>query len=593
MKLGSLRLFLVLFVTVFIFSCDRQKVKESGETTTPDQQFDALKATLLEKLWRLNPEWATSVGYHKYDKELVIVTPQRIADEVKSYESMRRDLHQIKLTSLSQNNQTDYRMLDDFLDGRIWYLTVLKPVEWNPAEYNIGNGVAEILNGRHDSLTNRLRSISFKIEHVVPYYEAAKNNLKNPTQEHTQLAILQNKGALTVLNDLADSVKIARLKPFEKDFLNSRIATAKTEINSYLAYLQNEKLPAIRKGQGRSFRIGKELFTQKFKHDIQSGYTAEQVYQKALAHKAELHRQMLALTQKVWPTYFPDKPLVPGLAGVKQIMSKIAEKHVSRDSFLIAVKAQIPQLVDFVNKKKLLTQDPSKPLVVRATPEYMRGVAGASISAPGPYDKSANTYYNVTPLDDYTAAQAESYLREYNHYQLQILNIHEAIPGHYTQLVYANKAPSVVKAVLGSGAMIEGWAVYAERMMLEEGYGNNAPKMWLSWYKWNLRVTLNAILDYSVHVLNMSEKEALNLLINEGFQEETEAREKWRRATLSQVQLSSYFTGYTEIYDLREEMKKKQGKEFNLKQFHEQFLSFGNAPVGYIRTLMLAKSAVN
>ena len=111
------------------------------------------------------------------------------------------------------------------------------------------------------------------------------------------------------------------------------------------------------------------------------------------------------------------------------------------------------------------------------TPEYMRGVAGASITAPGPYDKGANTYYNVNPLTNYSAAEAESYFREYNKYQLQILNIHEAIPGHYTQLIYANKSPSLVKAVLGNGAMIEGWAVYTERMMLEQGYGNNAPEM--------------------------------------------------------------------------------------------------------------------
>ncbi len=587
MLLGGLRLFLILLFTVVIIACDRQKVKESTEVMTPDQQFDNLKPVLLEKIWRLNPEWATSVGYHKYDDVLVIPTPKRQADEVNSYRAMLQELHQVNQTSLSPNNHTDYQMLDDFFNGRIWYATVLKPAEWNPSEYNIGSGVAEILNGRYDSLTNRLRSISLKIEQVVPYYEAAKNNLKNPTLEHTQLAILQNKGTLTVLAELTDSVKKAPLKSFEKDFLNLRIAAAKNEVNSYITFLQDETLPAIRKGQGRSFRIGKELFTQKFKYDIQSGYTAEQVYQKALQHKAELHRQMLALTQKLWPVYFPAKPLPPGLPGVKQLLGKLAEQHVPRDSFITAVRAQIPQLVAFVNSKKLLTQDPSKPLVVRPTPEYMRGVAGASISAPGPYDKGANTYYNVTPLTNYSNAEAESYLREYNKYQFQILNIHEAIPGHYTQLIYSNKSPSLLIAVLGNGAMVEGWAVYAERMMLEQGYGNNAPEMWLTWYKWNLRVTLNAILDYSVHVLGMTEKEAIAMLIQEGFQEETEAREKWKRATLSQVQLSSYFTGYTEIYDFREEIRKKQGNKFQLRSFHEKFLSFGSAPVRYIRTLML------
>jgi uncharacterized protein (DUF885 family) len=253
-----------------------------------------------------------------------------------------------------------------------------------------------------------------------------------------------------------------------------------------------------------------------------------------------------------------------------------------------SVREQIPTLVKFVNEKKLLTQDPSKPLVVRETPPYMRGSgAGASVSAPGPYDKAANTYYNVDPLTDWKPEQAESYLREYNQYTLQILNIHEAIPGHYTQLVYANQSPSLIKAVLGNGAMIEGWAVYSERMMLENGYGNNSDEIWLMWDKWNMRVTLNTILDHLVHVGNISEKDAVALLVREGFQEQAEATNKWRRATLSQVQLSSYFTGYTEIYDLREELKKQQSQDFDLKAFHEQFLSYGSAPVQYIRLMML------
>lgn len=589
MALCITRLLLLLLFTGMLAACNRQEVKETDQTNTLDQQFDGLKKNLLEKIWHLDPEWATTVGYHKYDSVLVILTPARQEGQVNSYRSMLAELRPINRDRLSLNNQTDYRLLEDFFNARIWYATILKPQEWNPAEYNIGGGIAEILIGRYDSLSTRLRNISVKISRAVSYYETAKTNLKNPTVAHTQLAILQNKGTLTVLNDLADSVKIARLTPFEKEFLQQRIGTARTAINSYINFLQQEVLPAARRGKSRSFRIGKDLFTQKFQHDIQSGYTAEQIYQKALQHKAELHRQMMQITQQLWSEYFPDTPRPAGLSAVKQLISRISERHVPRDSFLLAIRSQIPQLVAFVNQKKLLTQDTSKPLVVRETPAYMRGVAGASISPPGPYDKSATTYYNVTPLTDYTPAQAESYLREYNYYQLQILNIHEAIPGHYTQLIYANRSPSVVKAVLGNGAMKEGWAVYSERVMLEQGYGNQAPEMWLTWYKWNLRVTLNAILDYSVHVLGMTEKEALNLLINEGFQEEAEAREKWKRVTLSQVQLSSYFTGYTEIYDLREEIRKKRGIDFNLKQFHEEFLSYGSAPVRYIRELMLQK----
>jgi uncharacterized protein (DUF885 family) len=275
------------------------------------------------------------------------------------------------------------------------------------------------------------------------------------------------------------------------------------------------------------------------------------------------------------------------LALIKLVIDKISEKHVKPEEFQSAIEKQMPELVEFIKQKDLIYIDPSKPLVVRKEPDYMAGVAGASISAPGPYDKNGNTYYNVGSLAGWDKERAESYLREYNHYILQILNIHEAIPGHYTQLVYSNQSPSLIKSIFGNGAMVEGWAVYTERMMLENGY-ENSDEMWLMYYKWNLRTTCNTILDYSVHTKDMSKEDALNLLTNEAFQQKAEAEGKWRRVSVTQVQLCSYFSGYTEIYDFREELKKQAGDKFNLKQFHEKFLSYGSAPVKYIKELMLA-----
>jgi len=345
----------------------------------------------------------------------------------------------------------------------------------------------------------------------------------------------------------------------------------------------------------RSFRLGKELYEKKFAFEIQSGYTAEQIYNKALAHKDELNASMYEITKKLWPKYMGQQTM-PGSkpVAIKQMIDLLSAKHVEPDSFQAAIEHQLPELVAFIKNKDLIYIDPSKPLVVRKEPGYMAGVAGASISAPGPYDKNGNTYYNVGSLSGWDKDKAESYLREYNHYILQILNIHEAIPGHYTQLVYANQTPSIIKAILGNNAMIEGWAVYGERMMLENGYDGDkgvnsteaSPEMWLMYYKWNLRSTCNTILDYSVHTKDMSKEEAINMLVNEAYQQQAEAEGKWKRVSVTQVQLDCYFTGYTEIYDFREELKKKMGTKFNLKQFHEKFLSYGSAPVKYIKELM-------
>jgi uncharacterized protein (DUF885 family) len=569
-----------------VASCSPADRSTAGTGT--DARFDAFKNTFIEALWRQNPDYASSQGYHKYDSLLVIPNAaQRQRDDAFAQQNLAA-LGGFGLDSLSPNNQIDLRLLRNELRAERWYADTLKSWQWNPASYNLGASVGDLLNGRHFRLDRRLRNISDKISHAAEYYAAARANSSNPTKEHTELGIKQNAGGLEVFGPaLADSVRKSGLSAAEKATLTARIAATRTAVQGYIDFLKNDVLPA---GKFRSFRIGKDLFEQKFAYDIQSHFSASEIYQQALKHKAELLHDMGHRAARLYPKYFPgQKAPADTLALITAVINQLTLKHAPRDGFVDAVKRQIPTLVAFVNEHKLLTQDPSKPLVVRETPLYMRGSgAGASISAPGPYDKGANTYYNVEPIPAaWTPAQAESYLREYNDYTLQILNIHEAIPGHYTQLVYANRSPSLVKSIFGNGAMVEGWAVYAERMMLESGYGHNSDEMWLLWDKWNMRVTLNTVIDHAIQVDNMSENDVVALLRRDGFQEEAEARGKWLRATLSQVQLSSYFTGYSEIYALREELKQQQGKDFNLKSFHENFLSYGSAPVKYIRELML------
>jgi uncharacterized protein (DUF885 family) len=152
--------------------------------------------------------------------------------------------------------------------------------------------------------------------------------------------------------------------------------------------------------------------------------------------------------------------------------------------------------------------------------------------------------------------------------------------------MYANRSPSRIKSIFGNGAMIEGWAVYSERMMLESGYGGNASEQWLMYWKWYLRSVTNTILDYSVHVLGMSEAVAKDLLRHEAFQSEKEVAGKWIRVQRSSVQLTQYYSGFSAIYRLRERVQHAQGDRFDLRAFHEQFLSYGSAPVAVIAALM-------
>ena len=551
-----------------------------------DRSFDTLSNQFLNALWRIDSESAIYAG--KYDTAATLSIPD-VATQTKELafiDDWKLRFGKVNASQLSPKQRTDLALLMNKLDSDRFRLTTLREFEWNPASYNVAGPLDLILSTEYAAQPQRLRTLLKRIASIPAYYEAARNNIVNPTREHTRLAIKQAPGVQAVLIEVDKAAQASILTPIEKQQFTQRVNAALTAVDGYVAFLTEMDKLMDSRGR-RTFRIGKDMYEQKFAYDIQSGSTAEQTYQKALAAREDLLANMERLSDEMWDKYMAGvaKP-ADRFAKIGMMIDKLSANHVRREDFVNEIKRQIPVLQDWVISKNLLTLDPNKQLEVRATPAYQAGVAGASIDAPGPYRPQDRTYYNVTPLDGATAEAAESSLREYNHWILQILNIHEAIPGHYAQLVYANKSPSIVKSIFGNGAMVEGWAVYGERMMLESGYGDNAPEMWLMYSKWNLRSVTNTILDYSVHVLGMTEEQAIDLLTRQAFQTRTEAVEKWHRVQVSSVQLTSYFSGYSEIMELREERKKALGDKFNLKEFHEQFLSYGSAPVRVIRELM-------
>ena len=552
-----------------------------------DRYMDSLSMQFVTALWRIDPEDGIYVGKFDAAAKLTIPDAATRAKKLAFIDEWLDKFGKLNADKLSPNQRTDLAVLLNKLQYERWQLTTFREFEWNPAEYNVAQAFDLILTTEYAAKAQRLRTILKRLADVPAYYQAAQASIVNPTHEHTQLAIQQAPGTLVVLADLGKAAQESILTPQEKAIFAQRIANAGTAVVAWVDFLTDLDKSQAQMQRARSFRIGKDLYEQKFAFEIQSASTGEQTYRKALAARDELLTRMDGLADQLW-----DKTM--GAAAkpadryqkIGMVIDKLSLQHTTAADFLPEIRRQIPQLQEYVIKNNLVTIDPSKPLVVRETPLYQRGVAGASIDAPGPYRPKDKTYYNVTPLDGLTPEQAESSLREYNNWMLQILNIHEAIPGHYTQLMNANRSPSLVKALFGNGAMVEGWAVYGERMMLESGYVDNAPELWLMWCKWNLRSVSNTILDYSVHVLGMTRDQAMDLLVRQAFQTPQEAAEKWRRAQLSSVQLSSYFSGYSDIMELRERRKEQLGDRFNLKQFHDQFLSYGNAPVKIIGQLM-------
>ncbi len=357
------------------------------------------------------------------------------------------------------------------------------------------------------------------------------------------------------------------------------------------AWLEEELLP---KAAG-DFRIGAALFDTKLGFTLNSPLSRRDIRTRAENEYVAVRDQMYQIAKELYAeqypfTSFPDNPD----EAYKQVIIRTAlEKAYQQlpepDGIVAIAKEYLQQATDFVQERNLVTV-PDDPIEIIIMPEFQRGVTVAYLNPPGPLDEGQKSFYAVAPLpSDWTDEQVNSFLREYNLLSIQDLTIHEAMPGHHLQLALSNRYPSVLRSVLWSGPFVEGWAVYAERLMIDEGYLDNDPLMRLINLKWYLRAVTNAIIDQAIHVDGMSRDAAMKLMIEGGFQEEREAAGKWVRAQLTSTQLSTYFVGYQEHIDMRAAVEHAWADEFTLRRYHDQALSYGSPAVKYVRALIMNK----
>lgn len=580
-------LLLIALPASFFISCSSNQNTNESSASNADSSFSNFETRFMDAYWKQNPSASIFAGYGKYYEDLKMPDSAGFASDVAFAKNYLDSLHSFNYKTLSSPNKIDYKILENQFHGSTWYIDTFKQQEWDPSIYNLGAECYELLNKKDIALNEKLQLLNKHLQHADAYFKAALQTIKLPAKEHTQLAAQQNEGSLEVFGAIIDSLQTSTLSQADKDTLQEHVELTVKAVKDFVTQL-NTWL-ADKNFAFKDFRIGKNLFNQKFKYDIVSDHTATEMFDKAVTAKNYYHHEMYKIAQSLWQKYFDkEKPPADSLQMIKMMIAKISLNHASPEYVFDTIKQQVHDLEKFIIEKKLFAYDTTSPLIVRKMPAYMSGTSLASASGVGgPYDKQKLSYYNVSDLSAMPREKAESQLREHNHYTLQILSIHEAMPGHCMQNVYALKSPSIVKAVFGNGAMVEGWAVYCEKMMLDNGWANNAPEMWLMYYKWSLRECCNVIVDYGVQCLNYSKDTIVNLLKHEAFQEDAQIEEKYHRATISQVQLCSYFTGGSEINALRNAYKQKQGSNFSPKDFHEKFLSYGNAPVKYIRELML------
>ena len=517
----------------------------------------------LAEFFRLNPTWATEIGAHAHDDWWPDLTE---AGRSERLEFSRRWLGRFRaMTELTGDDAIDRDLLIGELEAAQFSETEIREEAWNPLEwvYLIGGGLFSLLAREFAPLPVRLESAAGRLERLPAVIEAARavivGHAGRPVGRfQTETALKQLPGieeliadALAVVESAAGDPAVTAVGPR----LVAAAATARLAMADFAAHLRDVILPAS-DGEGR---LGPELFAAKMRHTMRSAtLTPERILAAAEREYIAVRAELVRLARDLWPAWCPDRP-VPDDDGalVRGVLDAIAAEHPRADELLDFCRAENARIEAFCAGRDLIGLADA-PLEIRWTPVFMRAFGGAMLNSPGPLDKGQKAFFSITPMpEDWTEEQRESNLREDNDRMLRLLTIHEAVPGHYLQGVYANRCPSIVRSIFGSGLFAEGWAVYVTQVMMDVGYGADDPALMLTHWKFYLRAVTNAIIDARIHTHGMTGEEAVALMVDGGFQEEAEARAKFDRARLSSTQLSTYFAGSMEMWDIEREVRRR------------------------------------
>ncbi|AWB77721.1 MULTISPECIES: DUF885 domain-containing protein [Stenotrophomonas] len=565
--------------------------QQAGDAAV-DAAFADLSKRALDTWMQLSPVSATQIGDHRYDSELDDLSAAGQQKTVAAYKALLGELDKIEVAKLGRENQVDAAILRNQLQSEIWNAEVLQSGKWDPQLYNgiAGSAIYGLMAREFAPLPERLKSATARMEKLPAIFAQARENL-DPARVpkiHAETVAKQNKGILSIV-DTFITPHIGELPQADQQRLQAAIDGLKKAVDEQQTWLDKTLVPNA-KGD---FRIGAEKYDQKLKFALSSSLSRQEIGERARAELKRVREDMYGIAQ----TVLKDKPGAPEMPAqptdeqqqkaIEAALELAYADKPARDKVVDDAKAALEQSTAFVREHDLVTL-PDAPVDIILMPEFQRGVAVAYCDSPGPLDKNLKTFYAVSPIpDDWNEKQVDSFLREYNSRMIHLLSIHEGTPGHYLEGWHSAKFPSTLRAVLRSGLFAEGWAVYTERMMQEQGYLDNDPLFHLVQLKFYLRTISNAILDQGVHVDNWDREKAMHLMTHDAFQQESEAAGKWVRAQLTSAQLPTYFVGAQEHFDTRKAVQEKLGDKFNLKAYHDQVLSYGAPPVRFARQLML------
>lgn len=541
-----------------------------------------------------SPVWATQAGYHNHAgvplDELLDDYSQPALDRQRVfYRSLLERLRRLNPASLSVQDRADYDILVNQVELALLELDHIRSYTNNPTLYVelIGNGLFGPYSLEYAAPVQRFRHIVARMEKIPALLSQARRNLVSAPEIWNRVAREENEGNIRLIDK---TLRQACPAPVRADF-DRAAQTAIQALREFNKFLETELA-----GKTSDWRLGADLYARKFRHTLGTSRPPSDLLLDAEAALGEVRKQMfqiaLPLHNRLYPTHRDpvDLNLIVG-----ETLAKIAARRSTPATYFADARRDLEETRRFVQEKHLLPLPPRDNLQVIETPEFMRGIyAVGGFSPAPPLEPHLGAHYWLTPIPaDWPKERIDSKLREYNYYGLKLLTIHEAMPGHYVQFEYANnlepKYRRVLRTAWGSGAYIEGWAVYATEAMLDAGYLDNSPELRLTFLKQQLRMIANAILDIRLHTMNMTDEQAMDLMVNKTFQEKEEAEAKLRRAKLSSCQLPTYYAGWRGWRRILDAVKKERGDAFRLPAFHEEALKQSAVPLSSLGRILTGK----
>ncbi|MBA2570271.1 MAG: DUF885 domain-containing protein [Chloroflexi bacterium] len=534
---------------------------------TARTRFEHALHALLGDYFEAFPVWATATGYHLVDDRWGDMTDEGRRRRIEILRRHQGTFESLPDGELSAGERIDRSIVLEMIDQLRFDEEILREARWDPLVYVyvLGSGFFGLLAREYGPWAHRGNAFLHRVRGIPHVLEAARAELvglpgRPVSLLHTETAAAQIGGIGDLIDEgMAEATRRAEAgeEPGLPEALQQTALPAKAALAAFREALDSE----IRERAVGEGRLGPELFGQKLRHTLSSDLGHEELRERAWHEYREVRAEMVRLSRELWPSLVPDRPM-PDRGGaaetdqdvdsaiVRGVLDAIAQEHRQPHELLEWCQAEVARIEDFCRGRSLIGL-PDEPLRITWTPVFMRAYGRAFLDSPGPLDRGQSSYFWITPPDESGAPEdVESYLREDNDRMLRLLCIHEGVPGHYLQLAWSNRSPSLVRSIFSNGMFAEGWAVYVTQVMMDLGYDADDPALMLTHWKFYLRAVTNAIMDVEIHAGSMDEQAAMDLMVKGGFQEPDEARAKWLRARLTSTQLCTYYLGSLEMWDM-------------------------------------------